>query len=68
MKRDKILLGHGSGGKLTHSLIEELFKKHFDNELLAQGGDSAVLDIDKGLLSFTTDSFVVSPLFSPEAI
>ncbi len=60
-----ILLGHGSGGKLTHSLITELFYKHFDNPLLAQQSDSAILNFSKGKLAFTTDSYVVDPVFFP---
>ncbi len=60
-----ILLGHGSGGKLTHSLITELFCKHFDNPLLAQQSDSAILSVNNGKLAFTTDSYVVDPVFFP---
>ncbi len=60
-----ILLGHGSGGKLTHSLITELFYKYFDNPLLAQQSDSAILNISNGKLAFTTDSYVVDPVFFP---
>jgi hydrogenase expression/formation protein HypE len=60
---DKILLGHGSGGKLMHELIEKVFLKHFnDPELLTQG-DSALLPFTEGRLAFTTDAFVVQPLF-----
>ncbi len=60
-----ILLGHGSGGKMTHSLITELFCKHFDNPLLAQQSDSAILNVNNGKLAFTTDSYVVDPVFFP---
>ncbi len=60
-----ILLGHGSGGKLTHDLISSLFVKHFSNPLLEQQGDSALLDVEKGKLAFTTDSYVVDPVFFP---
>ncbi|MDX1285181.1 MAG: hydrogenase expression/formation protein HypE [Draconibacterium sp.] len=59
----KILLSHGSGGKRSHELIQALFYKHFDNEILNQGGDSAILNKASGNLAFTTDSFVVDPLF-----
>jgi len=61
----KILLGHGSGGKLTRELIEKLFVKHFSNEVLVRQSDSAILDISSGKLAFTTDSFVVDPIFFP---
>ena len=65
MIMDKILLGHGSGGRLMHSLIREYIAPQFDMKMLA---DSAVLDGDiflGGKLAFTTDSYVVSPLFFP---
>ncbi|MCF8234597.1 MAG: hydrogenase expression/formation protein HypE [Bacteroidales bacterium] len=61
----KILLGHGSGGKLTRELIENLFVKHFSNEVLDRQSDSAVLDVPSGKMAFTTDSFVVDPIFFP---
>ncbi|HMK61619.1 MAG TPA: hydrogenase expression/formation protein HypE [Dissulfurispiraceae bacterium] len=62
---DKILLGHGSGGRLMHSLIRDHIAPRFDMKMLA---DSAVLDSGEfinGKLAFTTDSYVVSPLFFP---
>jgi len=62
---DKILLGHGSGGKLSHDLISSLFVKYFNNPYLDKQTDSAVIDIGKNSLSFTTDSFVVDPIFFP---
>jgi len=65
IKTDKILLGHGSGGKLSHELIHELFRKHFRNDFLDMQTDSAVLPLDSELVSFTTDSFVVDPIFFP---
>jgi hydrogenase expression/formation protein HypE len=65
MKNDKILLGHGSGGSLTHDLISSLFLKHFTNPILDIQGDSALLDISAWEISMTTDSFVVDPLFFP---
>jgi hydrogenase expression/formation protein HypE len=61
---DKILLAHGSGGKLAHELVEKSFLKALDNPLLAQLDDSAVFDLS-GRLAFTTDSYVVSPIFFP---
>jgi hydrogenase expression/formation protein HypE len=61
---DKILLAHGSGGKLAHDLITKNFFSALDNPLLAQMDDSAVFDV-KGRLAFTTDSYVVNPIFFP---
>ena len=79
---DRILLAHGSGGRLSHELLERLFLRYLNNPLLAQLGDAAVLEVS-GLtlrapdpsslqpgasnlkLAFTTDSYVVSPLFFP---
>jgi hydrogenase expression/formation protein HypE len=63
-----IVMGHGAGGKMMNDLIQHLFASEFNNELLAQLGDSTALDLSlsKGQrLAFTTDSFVVSPLFFP---
>mgnify|MGYP002628882143 CR=1 FL=1 len=65
MKRENILLGHGSGGKLTHDLIDKLFVKYFSNEILDAQGDSSILPIEGEQISFTTDSFVVNPIFFP---
>ncbi len=61
---DKILLAHGSGGKLAHELVEKGFVKAFANPFLAKLDDSAVMDFS-GKLAFTTDSYVVSPIFFP---
>jgi len=61
---DKILLGHGSGGKLTHDLIENLFLKYFSNEKLSGLSDASVL-VSNENISFTTDSYVVDPIFFP---
>ena len=60
-----ILLGHGSGGKLSHELIQNLFIKYFDNPILKQKTDSALLQIDTDNLAFTTDSYIVDPIFFP---
>jgi len=67
-----IVLGHGSGGKMMADLIQHLFSKAFGNDLLNQMGDSTILDFShitesnsSNRLAFTTDSFVVSPLFFP---
>ena len=61
---DKILLAHGSGGKLAHELVEKSFLRTFYNPFLAKLDDSAVFDLS-GRLAFTTDSYVVSPIFFP---
>ena len=60
----KINMSHGGGGTMTQSLIDNVFRKHFGNELLLKGEDSAVLELS-GRAAFTTDSFVVQPLFFP---
>lgn len=60
---DIITLSHGSGGRLTQSLINSIFLKHFSNDILLSGDDSAQLDLPAGRIAFTTDSFVVSPVF-----
>ena len=60
-----ILLGHGSGGRLSHDLIKDLFVRYFSNNILDEQTDAAVLKINSGRLSFTTDSFVVDPIFFP---
>ncbi len=88
---DKILMAHGSGGQMGHELVERLFLRHFDNPILAQLDDTAVMTVSGfkfwvsgppnlkplGLslgtkpetsdlkLAFTTDSYVVSPIFFP---
>jgi len=60
-----IVMGHGAGGKMMADLIEHLFAPAFDNQWLRQMGDSAALELPGGQTAFTTDSFVVSPLFFP---
>jgi hydrogenase expression/formation protein HypE len=62
--RDKIILAHGSGGRLSQELIEESFITPLSNPLLAGLADSAVFDFN-GRLAFTTDSYVVNPIFFP---
>jgi hydrogenase expression/formation protein HypE len=61
----QIVLGHGSGGRLSADLIRHLFVPLFDNPALSALNDQAVLDINGARLAFTTDSFVVNPLFFP---
>ncbi len=61
---DEILLAHGSGGKLGHDLVEKTFVEALRNPLLGKLDDSAVFDLS-GRLAFTTDSYVVTPIFFP---
>lgn len=58
-----ILLGHGSGGRLSHDLINQLFYKYFNNPILSQQTDSAILPAETANLAYTTDSYVVDPIF-----
>jgi hydrogenase expression/formation protein HypE len=60
---NKILLSHGEGGKVTNDLINNLFLKYFDNPILRELNDSALLNIESKKIAFTTDSFVISPIF-----
>jgi len=64
MDNETILLAHGSGSRLSHELIENNFLPMLTNPLLAKLDDSAVFDLS-GRLAFTTDSYVVSPIFFP---
>ncbi len=61
-KDSKIMLSHGGGGEEMNSLINDLIFKIFDNEILSQSNDSALLNLS-GKLAFSTDSFVVTPIF-----
>lgn len=60
-----ILLGHGSGGIMTGDLIKDIFLSHFNNPLLNALSDAAVAMVGNTRLAFTTDSFVVDPVFFP---
>jgi hydrogenase expression/formation protein HypE len=60
-----VLLAHGGGGRLTHQLIEQLFMPAFSNPLLSARHDGAVFQVPRNRLAFTTDSYVVHPLFFP---
>ena len=60
-----IVMGHGAGGKMMNDLIRHLFASEFQNELLGQLADSTTINIQAGRLAFTTDSYVISPLFFP---
>jgi len=65
MKNDKILLDHGSGGKLSNNLIAEMILPAFNNPFLSQLDDGAVFEIDGKRYAFSTDSYVVDPIFFP---
>ncbi len=64
-KEQSILLGHGSGGRMMHDLISDVFIRHFANEILSEQTDSAILSVGSSEIAFTTDSFVIHPLFFP---
>jgi hydrogenase expression/formation protein HypE len=65
MAEEKILLAHGSGGKLSHDLIKQIFLRRFSNPFLQPLDDSAKITNQHGPIAFTTDSYVVNPLFFP---
>ncbi len=59
----RLLLGHGSGGRLSRELIQDVFLTAFDNPQLEPLADSAVVDAADGRIAFTTDAYIVSPPF-----
>ena len=61
----QIVLGHGSGGKLTSDLIQKVFLPAFANDYLSRLDDQAVLQLNGSRVAFTTDAFVVTPIFFP---
>src|SRR5579884_2214798 len=63
--KDTVLLGHGSGGRLSGDLIREIFLPAFQNPALARLDDQAVVAVNGSRIAITTDSFVVKPLFFP---
>ena len=63
--RDRVLLGHGSGGKLSAELVRDIFLPAFNNPALAQLNDQAIVNLNGSRVAITTDSFVVKPLFFP---
>lgn len=65
MTEEKVLLAHGSGGKLSHDLVEKIMMPAFANDILAQMHDAAQFPCQAGRAAFTTDSFVVKPPFFP---
>jgi hydrogenase expression/formation protein HypE len=65
MKTERILLDHGSGGKMSHCLVTDLMLPIFDNPMLNALHDGATLNIHGRRLAFSTDSYVVDPIFFP---
>jgi hydrogenase expression/formation protein HypE len=65
VKEERVTLAHGAGGKATHTLIEAVFLDAFRNPLLEALEDGATFTVGDARLAFTTDTFVVSPLFFP---
>ncbi|MBT9130166.1 MAG: Hydrogenase expression/formation protein HypE [candidate division WS2 bacterium] len=64
--QDKVLLSHGSGGRLSHSLIKDVFLKYFTEPQLLNNEDASTIpDLPAGKLCFSTDSYVVKPIFFP---
>ncbi len=64
-RSSEVVLGHGSGGKLSQDLLETVFFPNFHNPILDEVHDGAILPLGHQRLAFSTDSFVVSPLFFP---
>ncbi|OQX03850.1 MAG: hydrogenase expression/formation protein HypE [Desulfobacteraceae bacterium IS3] len=65
MKTGKVLLDHGSGGKIAHELISDMILPIFDNPILSRLDDSAIIDVQGKRFAFTTDTFTVDPIFFP---
>jgi hydrogenase expression/formation protein HypE len=65
LRDERITLAHGAGGKATQTLVEAVFLEAFRNPLLEPLEDQAVFAVKGSDLAFTTDSYVVSPLFFP---
>ena len=67
MADDVVLLAHGSGGTLGHELVEQVFLRHLNDPILSGLEDASLVDLiaDGARLAFTTDSYVVRPLFFP---
>ncbi len=60
-----VTMAHGGGGKLTHQLIQSMIAAHFDNPALTQLHDGAILPSNGEKLAFSTDSYVINPVFFP---
>ncbi len=64
-KEERVTMAHGTGGRMTQRLIEEVFGKKFSNPILDRMNDAALLPNEGGKLAFSIDGHVVSPLFFP---
>ncbi|GGJ99703.1 hydrogenase expression/formation protein HypE [Parabacteroides faecis] len=62
---DCVLMAHGGGGRMTHRLISDIFYPAFRNPLLEQDHDGCVFPVQEGRMAYSTDSFVVDPIFFP---
>lgn len=65
MKDARIMMAHGSGGRTSQQLIDEVFKNAWSNSHLDQMLDGAVIDVPQGRIAVSTDSFVITPIFFP---
>ena len=65
LRHGAVDMTHGSGGRAMAQLVEALFVRHFDNELLRQGNDQACFEVPGGRMVMSTDGHVISPLFFP---
>ena len=65
MKTDKILLDHGSGGRISHSLTKDMILPVFDNDILSALNDGAIFELQGRRFAFSTDSYTVDPIFFP---
>ena len=65
MLTDRVLMAHGSGGLMSQELIEQIFKKNWNNQHLDPMLDGALLDLPPGRVAMSTDSFVITPIFFP---
>jgi len=65
MKPDKVMLDHGSGGKISHRMTRELLLPAFDNPILSELNDGAIFELQGVRLGFSTDSYTVDPIFFP---
>ena len=65
MRQEHILLAHGSGGTMMHELVDEVFIEEFGDEVLRREDDAAAVPFDGNRLAFSTDTYVVHPVFFP---
>lgn len=65
LKNGRVDMSHGSGGRASAQLIEELFVRHLDNHLLRQGNDQAAFEVGAGRMVMSVDGHVISPIFFP---